>query len=188
MNEEEATEFVKFVDGAWKPELTDVQKKVWYELVLPLDPKAAFTVLMRLVKTEKFRLAPPDFTTVYRRELIDTTPVHLDYPQDRDELPDWVKGWKLSRNEGDERLWPETEKASRELHEVWLATQDPKAVKRLGLCSGYEWEDAVAKYGVMPQDARIDYITRAKAMTSAQMVAAMAGGAVPSAEPAGTPG
>lgn len=181
MTTEEADEFVKFVDGGWKPPLTPVEQQVWREVCTPLDPRTAFTVLMRLLKTEQFRPPRPDFMGVYRREMIDTTPHQPLVPTDRDEMPEWVPGWFIAHREGDQRLWPEMEKGARELHAFWLETVGPKFAKEHGLKSGYEWEADVAARGIMPQSDRLAYIQRAKdgeAPASAEaMAGAMAGGA-----------
>lgn len=175
MTEDEAQEFVKYVDGAWRPDLTDVEKDIWRKLCLPLDAKVAFTVLLRLTTSEKFRPSRPDYMTVYKRELIDRTPIQPLTPTDRDEMPEWVRGWKLAHLEGDTRLWPEMEKGAREIHEAWLESVGPAFAKKHGLHSGYEWEADVAERGIMPQADRLQYIQRSQ-MTQEEVLDGIMGG------------
>lgn len=179
MTDEEAGEFVSMVDGAWQPGLTEVQKTLWRNLCLPLDARAAFQVLVRLFDKEPFRPKPPGYISSYKRELIDRTPVYVGHDRDRDEMPAWVPGWRLSRSEGDHRAWPEEEKGCRQLHAFWLETVGAKFAKEHDLKSGHEWEDFVHERGLMPADARLDYMTRAKErgpQTGEEMAAAIGGG------------
>lgn len=136
MTTDEAAEFVRMVDGAWKPELTDVEKGIWLSLVEPLDALHAFKVLSKLMKAERFRIARPDFMAVYKRALIDATPVHPAQPEAQQELPAWVGGWQLARAANDFRLWPEQERG-----------YDVK-----------EWREASAQQGIMPQAVRLAYM------------------------------
>ena len=158
MDDDEAEEFVRFVDGAWQPALTDVQKQVWLTLCRPLDPRAAFGVLVKMMKTERMRPARPDFAQAYRRERADATPHEPEHPQDRSEMPDWVRGWLLARRDGDFRPWPEQERGYRQLHEAWLEGIGRDFALKHDLKSGYEWDD----FAVMPQADRLDFIRRAR--------------------------
>lgn len=153
MNPDDTAEFVKMVDGAWQPPLTDTMRDLWYKLAEPLDGQTAFTVIVRMFRTEKNRPAPPVFRDAYKRELMDTTPTQTG-DRDRDEMPDWVRGWRLSRAEGDQRLWPEEEKGYREIHEEYIKVNGKLSH------SGYEWEAIAADLGVMPQADRVRYIDR----------------------------
>lgn len=169
MTADEAEEFVSMIDGAWQPSLTDVQRPLWRNLVRPLDAHIAFRVLMRLFKSDEFRLKPPEFMVAYRRELINSTPATTATPQDRDELPEWVAGWRLARGEGDDRFWPEQERGFRELHEQWLedvGQQRHRLIHKRGQPdrSGYEWDQLVAERRIMPQEDRLEYMRRAREM------------------------
>lgn len=160
MTPEEVEDFIRYLDGAWQPGLTDVQASSWSALAWPLDTKAAFTVLHRLFKTAVRRPSPPEFREVYRAEMRDQTPVHT-RTEVREEVPDWVKGWKLSRAEADFRLWPEEKPGMKECHEVWLEAVGEQFARRHGLKSGYEWSVNVAEHGLMPAKDRAEYQRRA---------------------------
>jgi hypothetical protein len=166
MTEEELGQFVQYVDQAWQPRLTEIQRqKVWSEVGAALDPHVAFSVLLRLTRTEKFRPSPPDFLSLYHREMADKTPV-AQSPQAREEIPDWVRGWHLARYLGDKRIWPEQEPGFRALHEEWVEECGYSRAdrRRLHLKSGYEWDDVVATHGLMPQKDRISFMERARNM------------------------
>lgn len=160
MTTEEADEFVSMVSAAWQPALNDVQADLWRNLCEPLDARAAFQVLTRLFREAQFRPKPPEYMHLYQRELVDTTPVHSATPTDRDEMPEWVGGWRLAFAAGDQRLWPEMEKGARQIHAAWEETLDRAFARRHNLKSGYEWEADVAERGIMPQADRIEYMRR----------------------------
>lgn len=145
------------VSGAWQPALTDVQEKLWLNRVMGMDAKAAFAVLTRSFKTEGRRPSAPEFYSLYRHELMDTTAVAPSTPEGRDDMPQWVKGWYIAAAEGDNRLWPEMERGSRQLDE-WHRPAPGGAVER----SGYEWDANVQALGMMPQADRIKYMERAR--------------------------
>lgn len=164
MNVEEANEFVKYVDGAWGPGLNEVAQKLWYDLVLNLDAKTAFTTIGKMFKTMKWRPAPPEFSEAYRRELLDSRP--LATPQrDPDEMPDWVRGWRLARAEEDYRLWPEQEVGYQANHDTWRTetTWTKSQIDKFKIRSGYEWADGVQTVGITPQADRLEYVRRAMA-------------------------
>lgn len=123
------------VSDAWQPPLTDTQRSLWRALVTPHDPHVAFSLIMRLFRTEERRPAPPAYQSLYRRALANSVPVSA--PQARDEQPWWVRGWYLSRNRGDLRAWPEQREG------YWKL--------------GYDWDDDA----VMPQEDRLRYMREA---------------------------
>lgn len=163
MTEGEIDEFIRYLDGAWQPGLTDVQATSWRALVWPLDTKTAFTVLAKLFKTAARRPAPPEFREVYRAELRNTTAVQPHQETARDEVPEWVRGWKLSRAEGDFRLWPEEKEGMRACHEAWQDDIGKSLIRTYHLKSGYEWSSNVAEFGTMPAKDRAEYMRRALA-------------------------
>ena len=154
MTKDEAAEFVRMVSEAWNPPLTNTQEQLWRDLCEPLDAKVAFAVLSEMFKTEKFRVSVPDFKDAYHRKLRDLTPVAPSTPEDRDEMPEWVGGWFLARQEGDHRLWPEEQIGARKLHDWWVNNEEGEGP------SGYEWEQLVADQGLMPQEDRVEYMRR----------------------------
>jgi len=160
MSPQEIEQFLEYLNDAWQPPLTDVQLKLWRQLVKDLDSGAVFTVMTRLWGRSIYRVKPPDFLSLYHRQMSDTHPVHV--TQDRDEMPEWVAGWHLARSENDFRAWPEQEKGFRLCHEEYLDEVGRDYARKHGLKSGYEWEAHVAKVGLMPQIDRLMYMQRAK--------------------------
>src|SRR5262245_14599560 len=164
MTPDEADEFVNMVNGAWAGDLSDVQADLWRGLVRDLDAAAAFSVIVRMFRSEGFRPSAQRFMEGYRREMIDRTPTQPEQPTDPDEMPPWVGGWNLARRENDNRRWPEQEIGCRQLPEHWVTEclYTTTQQRRLGLKSGYEWTDSVAQFGLMPQADRLEYIRRAQ--------------------------
>ena len=158
------------VSGAWQPALTAVQEKLWFNRVVDMEARAAFTVLTRAFKTEARRPSAPEFYSMYRRELIDVTPVVPGTPEGRDDMPLWVKAWTIAVAEGDNRLWPEMERGSRQLHE-WHAPED-------GGRSAYEWDANVQALGIMPQADRVAYMERVQAGERAPSIVDVVAGEV----------
>jgi len=136
MTDAEADQFVRVMDEAWQPSLTELQKKIWRETALPQDAGVAFTVIMGLTKTEKFRPALIDYRADYRRALRNQTPVFTP-PVAREDMPSWVRGWEIARRQGDFRFWPEQKPGYDELGYIWNVND------------------------VMPQEDRVKYMREA---------------------------
>lgn len=164
MTDDELDIFVVYVDEGWQPPLTETQRAVWRKVAQHLDPKTVFPLVLKMIETDRYRPKLPEFKEAYRRARVDTT-ASFTAPQAVDEMPDWVRGWSLARAEGDWRLWPEQEIGFRQNHDNWVAESafDANQRKKFEIKSGYEWEDAVEKFGLMDQEDRLTFIARAKA-------------------------
>lgn len=64
------------------------------------------------------------------RERLDPAELELAGSAEPQELPDWVRRWKLARKKGDQRLFPEQADGLRELHEAQLAESTMVPTKR----------------------------------------------------------
>jgi len=123
MTVEEAEQFVEMISAAWPFPLTETQKVLWRDMVGTQDANAAFTVIVRMFKTEKSRPEPPVYLQAYRRQRADDTPVAPSSPQGRDEMPAWMRGWRLARERGDMRAWPEQRSGYERLGYLWQEDQ-----------------------------------------------------------------